>query len=202
MEATVEVIGSIFVLLSFGVFLWAVVGLINPAWARLPHRKISVAIWALSAVLAVTGGSLVPSDNSTGATAAERPVIVPEPGLAPEKIIDHGAEGRCGPTTQDVVDLRAERREIANADLSGVWSLGQGEGYAYFYPDKSLLWLGPNCSVKGVGTWEYEYGTLGVYTNGRLAFSTAVIGFDKGRKLTLDTTREWLFLGGDLDAEC
>ena len=60
-----EVIGTILVLLSLGVFLWAVVGLINPVWARLPHRKMSVAVWALSAVLAVAGGSLLPSDDST-----------------------------------------------------------------------------------------------------------------------------------------
>ena len=55
-------------LLSIGVFLWAVVGLINPGWARLPHRKMSIAVWALSAVLAVAGGSLLPSDDSTEGT--------------------------------------------------------------------------------------------------------------------------------------
>ncbi len=84
-------IGTILVFLSFGVFLWAVVGLINPTWAQLPHRKMSVAVWALSVVLAVAGGSLLPSDDSTEgtdsgmnnptgvATADERPAIVPEP---------------------------------------------------------------------------------------------------------------------------
>ena len=68
-----EVIGTILVLLSRGVFLWAVVGLINPVWARLPHRKMSVAVWALSVVLAVAGGSLLPSDDSTEGTAGNPP---------------------------------------------------------------------------------------------------------------------------------
>ena len=60
-----EVLGSILVLLSFGVFLWAVVWLINPSWARLPHRKMSVAVWVLSVVPVVAGSSLLPSGDST-----------------------------------------------------------------------------------------------------------------------------------------
>ena len=76
-----EVIGTILVLLSLGVFLWAVVGLINPVWARLPHRKMSIAVWALSAVLAVAGGSLLPSDDSTEGT--ESGVGVSEPASNP-----------------------------------------------------------------------------------------------------------------------
>ena len=83
-----EAFGNFLVLLSFGVFLWAVVGLINPAWARLPHRMMSVAVWALSVVLAVTGSSLSPSDDTGAATSAtssgsprpaELPAIIPEP---------------------------------------------------------------------------------------------------------------------------
>ena len=31
--------GMILVTASVAVFVWAVVGLINPGWARLPHRK-------------------------------------------------------------------------------------------------------------------------------------------------------------------
>ena len=60
--------GMILVTASVAVFVWAVVGLINPGWARLPHRKMSIAVWALSAVLAVAGGSLLPSDDSTEGT--------------------------------------------------------------------------------------------------------------------------------------
>ena len=67
-ESILAVIGNILVFLSFGVFLWAVVGLINPAWARLPHRKISIAGLALSAWLAVAGCGPLPSDDSTGGT--------------------------------------------------------------------------------------------------------------------------------------
>ena len=76
--------GSILVLLSIGVFLWAVVGLINPAWARLPHRKMSVAVWALSAVLAVAGVSLLPSDDSTEGTESGVGVSAPASNQATE----------------------------------------------------------------------------------------------------------------------
>ena len=79
-----EVIGTILVLLSLGVFLWAVVGLINPVWARLPHRKMSVAVWALSAVLAVAGGSLLPSDDSTEGTESGVGVSAPASNQATE----------------------------------------------------------------------------------------------------------------------
>ena len=44
-------------------------------------------------------------------------------------------------STPDIVQdrkSRQERRDIANADLSGVWGLGQGEGYVYLFPDKSF----------------------------------------------------------------
>ena len=78
------VAGSILVLLSIGVFLWAVVGLINPAWARLPHRKMSVAVWALSAVLAVAGVSLLPSDDSTEGTESGVGVSAPASNQATE----------------------------------------------------------------------------------------------------------------------
>lgn len=52
--------GELIVLVSFAVFVWAVVGLINPKAARLPNRITSVWIWLLSVALAVVGGSLMP----------------------------------------------------------------------------------------------------------------------------------------------
>ena len=79
-----EAIGAILVLFSFGVFLWAVVGLINPVWARLPHRMMSVAVWALSAVLAVAGSSLLPSDDSTEGTESGVGVSAPASNPATE----------------------------------------------------------------------------------------------------------------------
>ena len=41
--------GMILVTASVAVFVWAVVGLIRPTWARLPSRAASVGVWVLSA---------------------------------------------------------------------------------------------------------------------------------------------------------
>ena len=87
------VIGPMLVLLALGVFLWAVVGLIRPEWARLPNRASSVGVWVLSVVLLGIGGALMPDDETssvvspptdgqeavTGAVtaAAERPATSP-----------------------------------------------------------------------------------------------------------------------------
>ena len=76
--------GMILVTASVAVFVWAVVGLINPGWARLPHRKMSIAVWALSAVLAVAGGSLLPSDDSTEGTESGVGVSAPVSNQATE----------------------------------------------------------------------------------------------------------------------
>ena len=43
--------GMILVTASVAVFVWAVVGLIRPTWARLPSRAASVGVWFLSVVL-------------------------------------------------------------------------------------------------------------------------------------------------------
>ena len=54
--------GEFIALVSFAVFVWAVVGLINPKAARLPNRITSVWIWLMSVALAVMGVSLMPYD--------------------------------------------------------------------------------------------------------------------------------------------
>ena len=61
--------GEFIALVSFAVFVWAVVGLINPKAARLPNRITSVWIWLLSVALAVMGVSLMPDDPAEPAPA-------------------------------------------------------------------------------------------------------------------------------------
>ena len=51
--------GMILVTASVAVFVWAVVGLIRPTWARLPSRAASVGVWGLSVVLFIIGGALM-----------------------------------------------------------------------------------------------------------------------------------------------
>ena len=60
--------GEFIALVSFAVFVWAVVGLINPKAARLPNRITSVWIWLLSVALAVMAGSLMPDDPAEPAS--------------------------------------------------------------------------------------------------------------------------------------
>ena len=119
-----EAIGALLVLFSFGVFLWAVVGLINPVWARLPHRMMSVAVWALSAVLAVAGSSLLPSDDSTEGTESGVGVSAPSNPAAESELTPNfnsgtavaqdsfsGRSPTCGPihgqTQQDLRNVEA-----------------------------------------------------------------------------------------------
>ena len=53
----------ILVTASVAVFVWAVVGLIRPTWARLPSRAASVGVWFLSVVLFIIGGALMPDST-------------------------------------------------------------------------------------------------------------------------------------------
>ena len=55
--------GIILVTASVAVFVWAVVGLIRPTWARLPSRAASVGVWFLSVVLFIIGGALMPDST-------------------------------------------------------------------------------------------------------------------------------------------
>ena len=55
--------GMILVTASVAVFVWAVVGLIRPTWARLPSRAASVGVWVLSVVLFIIGAVLMPDST-------------------------------------------------------------------------------------------------------------------------------------------
>lgn len=54
--------GSVLALFSVVVFVWAVLGLIRPDWARLPNRLASVGVWALSVVLFIAAAWLIPPE--------------------------------------------------------------------------------------------------------------------------------------------
>ena len=123
-----EAIGALLVLFSFGVFLWAVVGLINPVWARLPHRMMSVAVWALSAVLAVAGSSLLPSDDSTegtesgvGVSAPSNPATEsePTPNFNSGTASDDSTEG-----TESGVGVSAPSNPAAESELTPNFNSG------------------------------------------------------------------------------
>ena len=68
--------GMILVTASVAVFVWAVVGLIRPTWARLPSRAASVGVWVLSVVLFIIGGALMP--DSTPEQTELMPDATPE----------------------------------------------------------------------------------------------------------------------------
>jgi hypothetical protein len=78
-------VGEFIALVSIAVFVWAVVGLINPKAARLPNRITSVGIWLLSVALAVMGGSLMtddpaePASEEFAASAPASPTPPPPP---------------------------------------------------------------------------------------------------------------------------
>lgn len=59
-------LGLLLVTTSFIVFLWSVVGLIRPAWGRLPGRAAALGIWLLSVALFVAGSAMLPDAPDTG----------------------------------------------------------------------------------------------------------------------------------------
>lgn len=74
-------LGTVLGLFSIAVFIWACVGLFNPARARLSSRWQSVLVWAISVILLGISGIMLPDDpNGTpashsvpAATPSERP---------------------------------------------------------------------------------------------------------------------------------
>ena len=64
--------GIILVTASVAVFVWAVVGLIRPTWARLPSRAASVGVWVISVILLVVGISMLPDDPDGTTNEPER----------------------------------------------------------------------------------------------------------------------------------
>ena len=62
--------GDFLLLVSLAVYVWAVVGLVNPQVAKLPKRISSVGIWILSLVLAGACASLSSDDPSESEEAA------------------------------------------------------------------------------------------------------------------------------------
>ena len=85
--------GEFLIVVSLVVFLWAVVGIIRPAWARLPGRLAAVGVWILSVVLFATGGALLPDQpgrrttgtSSTATTADSQSAAEPRAENAPQR---------------------------------------------------------------------------------------------------------------------
>ena len=74
--------GDFLLLVSLAVFVWAVVGLVNPQVAKLPNRLWSVGIWILSLMLAGACSSVSqddPSEPESEEAAAEPALPAPEP---------------------------------------------------------------------------------------------------------------------------
>ena len=97
--------GMILVTASVAVFVWAVVGLIRPTWARLPSRAASVGVWVLSVVLFIIGGALMPDSTpeqtEQSAALGSQSVPPPTPEAAPAP--DDG-DWRTGRTTNALDD--------------------------------------------------------------------------------------------------
>ena len=65
--------GEFLALAAVVVFLWASVGIIKPAWARLPNRWVAVAVFVASLLMLGIGGSMLPdsaTDDHRGAYAS------------------------------------------------------------------------------------------------------------------------------------
>ena len=61
--------GGFLVFVSFFVFVWAMVGLVNPSWGKLKYRRYAVGLLVLSFVMLITVAGMMDSDK----TAVEEP---------------------------------------------------------------------------------------------------------------------------------
>ena len=108
--------GMILVTASVAVFVWAVVGLIRPTWARLPSRAASVGVWVLSVVLFIIGGAMLPptpepAPVAESASAVSTPVdsrVHPESAF-PESVAVLIAEGALA---ESVTQARAYHNDL------------------------------------------------------------------------------------------
>ena len=117
--------GELLMAASVIVFLWAVVGLIQPAWARLPGRLPAVGLWIASLFLLGIGGALAPESDSADEQQLEPAFGVPEwvsGGTLHDASLDQWGEAaasdRLATAADFVVGLKSES-EIAAMVAAG-----------------------------------------------------------------------------------
>lgn len=99
--------GSVIIVVSFGVFVWALIGLVSPGRVGIPTRAASVAVWLVSVVLLFFGALMLPEDSSTpGSTdGGQRAASAPS---APETFRTR-IERALGNSNRDVFRVNAAR---------------------------------------------------------------------------------------------
>ena len=122
-----ETIGGVFVVVSFGMFIWACIGLINPQWARLPNRASSVGVWVLAVVIFVAASALLPDDETApeaaqepAPQAAQQPAPEPPPPPAAQlELIDYtGTIGEYGYST-----VEGQVKNISGSSMENVMAV-------------------------------------------------------------------------------
>ena len=147
-----EMLGSAIVSISFVVFLWAAVGLIQPRWARIPNRGTAVAIWVLSVVLLAAGDSLRP-DTPDVVDAVETPTqrsqnvggIPGDAALLSEMTTAVRGVGavdwRYMEPTGDFAERMLTERMISSVTGEPVGQSGERRTFRYAFPDGGELWM-------------------------------------------------------------
>ena len=131
-----EAVSSVVVLLSFVVFLWAVVGLINPVWARLPNRWSSVTVWLGSVALLLIGSEFSKDGDNTPASSASR---VPQASAVAEPIDNTPTEPR---TTCAGQVLSRAKDQVGDNNVKDVEVRGGGTGIVVSYTKSVGLTVG------------------------------------------------------------
>ena len=67
----------ILALAAFAVFLWSVIGLINPKWGRISNRWVSIPIWFVSFILLLIVGAIGTDDTTERSVAPTKAHAVP-----------------------------------------------------------------------------------------------------------------------------
>ena len=85
--------GGFLILVSVVVFLWALVGIVRPAWARLPGRLAAVGVWIVSVVLLATGGALLPDQPGRRTAGAASTRTTSDRQSAAEPLVENAPQG-------------------------------------------------------------------------------------------------------------
>ena len=197
-----EIAGALLVLLSFLVFGWACLGLINPKWARLRARPDAVGIWVVSALLLGLGGAaqMIAQEQRARAAQAVRDRQGAERAedrarRTPEEIAAEQARIDAINATNRAEYADRQQRGLAQqphttpaeiGDSDGSWCSGyrairtSDSGGSSFDQVKALFPSGPNSQTGD--TYRWDLAIFGDPVTLRVEFNNADRAVDKSQE--------------------
>ena len=139
----------ILALAAFAVFLWSVIGLINPKWGRISNRWVSIPIWFVSFILLLIVGAIGTDDTTERSVAPTKAHAVPPPPVETSE----EAEARKMREEADRI-VKARKKLFDDGRIfAGIYCAEQVEARARF----GVQWTNGFLEQKfPVGQWQKE----------------------------------------------